>query len=200
MQIAVLFGLPSAVGIYLLSDRIIDCLFVFGGQFTKQAALQTASALQVYSLALPACILNKIFITVFFARGQTKKPIFFALTGVITNLVLNFFLVDKYQHVGIAFASVVSAWLSFALLIYHLKKESLFSLNKKTQSLLTTVFFATSAMVFALEIIESFIESYSVFFGIILIKTISLFFTCAAGIAVYFTVFFLLKNKVAKIS
>ena len=62
LQIAIVFSIPASAGLILLSEPIVNVLFV-RGEFTLDDALLTSHALIAFCIGLPAFIFVKIFKT-----------------------------------------------------------------------------------------------------------------------------------------
>jgi putative peptidoglycan lipid II flippase len=120
LEFALLISLPSAVGLYILSTPIIHILFERGA-FLAEDTLYTAQVLSIFSLGLPAYILIKILVTCFFAREDTKTPLYVAVVSVIINVVLSLLLISTMREMGIALATAISAWVNAFLLFIILQ-------------------------------------------------------------------------------
>ena len=120
LEFALLISLPSAVGLYILSTPIIHILFERGA-FLAEDTLYTAQVLSIVSLGLPAYILIKILVTCFFAREDTKTPLYVAVVSVIINVVLSLLLISTMREMGIALATAISAWVNAFLLFIILQ-------------------------------------------------------------------------------
>ena len=116
IRIALLFGLPSAAGLFFLSDPLIATVFGHGA-ITDHDVRMASLSLEAYSIGLVALMLVKVATPAWFARHDTKTPLKFALVAVIVNIVLNLLLIRYLAHVGLALATsiaaVVHAWLLF---------------------------------------------------------------------------------------
>ena len=82
MEFSLLISLPSAVGLYILSTPIIHILFERGA-FLAEDTIYTAQVLSIFSLGLPAYILIKVLVTCFFAREDTKTPLYISIVSVV---------------------------------------------------------------------------------------------------------------------
>jgi len=122
LEFALLISLPSAVGLYILSTPIIHILFERGA-FLAEDTLYTAQVLSIFSLGLPAYILIKILVTCFFAREDTKTPLYVAVVSVIINVVLSLLLISTMREMGIALATAISAWVNAFLLFIILQSK-----------------------------------------------------------------------------
>ncbi len=124
-EVALQLTLPSAVGLAILSYPIIH--LIYGLSETDTQA--TAMALAAFSIGIPAYVLNKVLITGFFARQDTKTPVKIAVGCIILNLALNLIFIQYFAHVGLALSTSVSAWANAMTLYLILKKRGWFSLD-----------------------------------------------------------------------
>lgn len=115
LEFALLLALPAAVLLFLLSEPIINVLFE-RARFTASDTHATAAALAVMAWGLPAAVLAHIFVTVFYARQDTKTPLLYNAisNGVYVAAACAFFFVIGY--VGIALAASLAAWTHATLL------------------------------------------------------------------------------------
>ncbi len=110
--LVLLFGLFFSRGILLLmntKDELIDGAVLY---------------LNIYFLGMPALALYNFGNAVFSAVGDTKRPVrYLAFSGVV-NIVLNLFfvIVCKLSVAGVAIASVISQYISAALILNALVK------------------------------------------------------------------------------
>ena len=88
-----------------------------------------------FALGLPAYIIIKVLVSCFFAREDTKTPLYISIVSVITNVVLSLLLIGSMREMGIAVATAISAWVN-ALLLYlflairnHMKFDDLLVKN-----------------------------------------------------------------------
>ncbi len=122
LEFALFLAIPAATALVVASGPIITALFQHG-RFTPENATMAARALAAFSLGLPAYILVKVLTPGFHARGDTRTPMTFALVAIGANLVGNLLLIWPLQHVGIALATALSAWLNVALLARALHRR-----------------------------------------------------------------------------
>ena len=116
LEFSLVLTLPSAVALAVVPQEIVSVLFE-RGQFDAAATQGTAAALTAFALGLPAFVLNKVFSPGYFAREDTKTPMYFAAAGMVINVALSFALFPFLQHVGIALATTISGWVNTGLLI-----------------------------------------------------------------------------------
>lgn len=124
LEFGLLFSLPAAVALWFLADPIIRVLFE-RGRFTSEDTLRTASALAAFAAGLPAFVLVKALAPGFFAREDTRTPLYIALASITANILFNvyFLFATSIGLVGIALASSLSGWLNAALLAGVLNKR-----------------------------------------------------------------------------
>lgn len=115
LEFALFLAIPAATALTVAALPIVTALFQHG-RFTPENAQMAARALMAFSLGLPAYILVKVLTPGYHSRGDTRTPMTFALVAIATNLVGNLLLIWPFQHVGIALATALSAWLNVALL------------------------------------------------------------------------------------
>ena len=130
LEFSLLITIPSAVGLFILSYPIINILFE-RGEFLSIDTFYTAKVLSIFSLGLPAYILIKILIICFFAREDTKTPLYFSLISVILNIILSLLLIGSMREMGIATATAISAWLNALLLFFALKAKNYFEFDNQ---------------------------------------------------------------------
>ncbi|MEO1220706.1 MAG: lipid II flippase MurJ [Pseudomonadota bacterium] len=68
-------------------------------------------------LGLPAYVLVKVLVPNFYARADTKTPVVAAFIALGVFIASTIFFLDTYGVVGVAFASVVGAWINVAFLL-----------------------------------------------------------------------------------
>ena len=134
IEFSLLISLPSAIGLFILAEPIIHILFERGA-FVAEDTFYTAKVLSYFALGLPAYIIIKVLVSCFFAREDTKTPLYISIVSVITNVVLSLLLIGSMREMGIAFATAISAWVN-ALLLYlflairnHMKFDDLLVRN-----------------------------------------------------------------------
>ncbi|SCA55868.1 Protein MurJ homolog [Candidatus Terasakiella magnetica] len=133
LEFSLFLTLPAAAAYMVISDPIVSVLFE-RKEFTSTDSSATAMALFVYAFGLPAYVLNKALTPGFFARGDTKTPMIIAGVCMVVNIVFNLILMGPYLHVGLAMATVISAWTNTFLLAIVLKKRGYFTMDKRLKS------------------------------------------------------------------
>ncbi len=134
IEFSLLISLPSSIGLFILAEPIIQILFERGA-FVAEDTFYTAKVLSYFALGLPAYIIIKVLVSCFFAREDTKTPLYISIFSVITNVLLSLLLIGSMREMGIAIATTISAWVN-ALLLYlflairnHMKFDDLLVSN-----------------------------------------------------------------------
>ncbi len=117
-----LFAIPSAFGIFILSEDIIRVLFG-RGEFNNEDVLITSKILLVYSFSLPGYMLARIFNQVFYSYEKVEYPVKAAVPTFICNFILCFLLYRPLGVLGLAISGAVSIWLNLFIQIFYLRKN-----------------------------------------------------------------------------
>lgn len=133
VETTLLLTVPAAVALFLIPDQIITVLFERGA-FTADSTVQTAQALSAYALGLPAYILLKVLSPAFFARQDTRTPVRIGIIALVVNTVLNVILMFPLQHVGLALATAIAAWLNVSLLTIALFRRGYWQLDLRIKT------------------------------------------------------------------
>ena len=107
--------LPAAFAIAVIAQPMVSTLFERGA-FTAHDTTQTARALVVYALGLPAFVLQKILQPLYFAREDTRTPFRFALWSMLVNAVVAFGLMHFIGFLAAAIGTTIAAWTMVAQL------------------------------------------------------------------------------------
>jgi putative peptidoglycan lipid II flippase len=130
LELSLFLSLPASIALVVGSEYIISALFGYGS-FNEVAVQNSAKALYFFALGLPAFSLIKIFSSFFFANHNTKTPFYISLFSVALNIALSLYYFKEIGFIIIPIATSVSSWINGILLFIFLKKNNLFSLNKK---------------------------------------------------------------------
>lgn len=133
-----MIAIPAAIGLCLLAEPIVMTLF-YRGKFTLEDVSQTAAALQIFAVGIPAYMWLKVFAGAFYARQETWIPVQCATWSLLVNVIVG--LVGSYwlSHVGIACAVAASAYTNVGLLYHRLKQEGVFVFQSSDLTKITKV-------------------------------------------------------------
>ncbi|UTO06042.1 murein biosynthesis integral membrane protein MurJ [Moraxella sp. FZLJ2107] len=185
-RLIILIGLPAALAMFVLSDVLMDALFV-RGEFSHQDALMSGIALKALAGGILSFMLIKIFAPAFFAGQDTKTPVKVGIASVFANMIFSvlfiglFYLFDLPLHGGLALATTAASFVNAGLLYFILHKRGIYRFGTHWKKLFTQFGIASAAMVAALYVILPY---YPIDGGQWL-KIAILLGICAAGAAVY---------------
>ncbi|MCK0141859.1 murein biosynthesis integral membrane protein MurJ [Aliiroseovarius sp. F20344] len=115
-EMSLALTIPAAVALMVVPTQLIEVLFQRGA-FTADDTAWTALATAIYGAGLPAFVLQKVLVSVYFARENTKTPFYFALVGMVVNAVLAIGLSYYIGFIAAAIATTFAGW-TIALLTW----------------------------------------------------------------------------------
>jgi putative peptidoglycan lipid II flippase len=182
-EIATLLTLPAAAALAVCAPAFCTAFFV-GGKFTQADGTTMASIVVALVAGLPAYVIVKILNPGFFAREDTRTPVWTALISLIFNVALNFYVVRQYGIVGLAAATACSATLNCLLLYSILHARGWFRFNAKLAGRIFRQIVATAAMAAALWwVLPTMAERYG---GNVIERVWSLSALVGLGLLVFF--------------
>lgn len=101
--------LPAAAALVVIPLPLISVLFERGA-FSTYDSHQTALALTIYGLGLPAFVLQKVLQPLFFAREDTKRPFYYAVVAMIINAALAVGLAGTLGFLAAAVGTTAAGW------------------------------------------------------------------------------------------
>jgi putative peptidoglycan lipid II flippase len=138
MRMGALFGAPAAAALYLLALPLITTIF-FHGAMTALDVKMSALALEGFSLGLLGFVAVKIVAPAYFSRQDTTTPFHIAVVAVVVNLVLAVAVFWWFGHVGLAFATSVSALVQAYLLIRGVVRDGSYQPTRELGGFLARV-------------------------------------------------------------
>ncbi len=109
VELALLLTLPAAIALFITGSAFTRAFYT-GGAFTLDNAMATGAVVSGLVVGLPAYVLIKVLIPSFFARKDTRTPVYTAGASLLVNVALNFLLVPRLGVQGLAIAGSISAW------------------------------------------------------------------------------------------
>lgn len=158
LEFAMLFTIPASVALVIASEPIIRVLFERGA-FTASDTDATAAALGAYAIGLPSFVLIKVFQPAFFAREDTRTPMWFAAINLAVNAIGSLVLFFLFQHlgwmphVGIAIATALAGWINAGLLIVTLMRSGDYRPDRRLVRNLWLILLASVVMGASLAIV-----------------------------------------------
>lgn len=145
VKMVFLIGTPAALALVVLSEHLIASLF-FLGELTARDVEMAGMSLAAYGFGLLGHMLVKVLAPGYFSRQDTKTPVRFGIIALIANMVLNLLLVWPLQHVGLALATSLAAFLNAGLLWWGLIGRGHFVFPAGWWLFLVRIIFANAIM------------------------------------------------------
>ena len=115
-------GLIFIVGIFYLSDFIIDLLYNTGK--LNQGELKTISNVQIYyALQFPFMIAGGLCSRCLSSLDLNKRIFNIAIVSTFLNVLMNYILIDSWGVVGVALSTSIVYFVSFLLLNFFLFRD-----------------------------------------------------------------------------
>ncbi len=114
-ELSLALTVPAAVALMIIPIPLVSVLFERGA-FSSEDTTATALAVAVYGLGLPAFVLQKTLQPLYFAREDTKRPFYYALTAMVLNLLLAVGLSPVIGFIAAAIGTTLTGWAMVILL------------------------------------------------------------------------------------
>ena len=151
--LSLFFALPSAFALYYLSELVITSLFGYG-VFIQSDIIATAKALKIYAIAIPAFMIIKVVSPNFFARKDTKTPVLVGTLCAFINIILTWYLMNKYGFIGIAISLSIAGYLNAILLFTIMITRNFYNCTKIFLVICLKILLSTIFMLFILFILD----------------------------------------------
>jgi putative peptidoglycan lipid II flippase len=145
IELAMLLTLPCAVALFITGVAFVKA-FMEGQAFTPEDARITGMVTSALVVGLPAYVLVKVLTPNFFARKDTKTPVYTAGASLAVTVGLNLVLVPMLGVVGLALAGALGAWVNIALLGTVLARRGYFRLPARVVGRLGRITLAAALM------------------------------------------------------
>ena len=149
LRVAMLIGVPAAVGLFILAGPLLATL-IYHGAFTAGDVIMARKSLWAFSVGLPGFMLVKILASAFYSRQSIKTPVKIAAITVWVNLILNALLIHQLAHAGLALATSLASSFNAILLLYFLLRRSIYVPVPHWAKLIFQLIFANVAMAFVI--------------------------------------------------
>ncbi len=161
LEFAMALTLPAAVALVVAAHPIIAVLFQRGA-FAAADTTATASALIAFAVGLPAFVLIKVLQPAFFAREDTKTPMWFAGVSVVVNIGGSLILFPSLAHVGIAIATAAAGWVDAGLLAFALWRRRMIVIDadarRRVPLILLAALLMGVALYFGIDLVDGWLN------------------------------------------
>ena len=159
IELAMLLTLPAAAALAVCALPFVTIVFL-GGRFEAADALVTADVLTALVAGLPAYVLIKVLTPAFYARADTKTPVYAALASLGFFVAFNVAFLSRFGVVGVAAASAIGAWLNCLILYAILVRRDHYRASGALLSRLARQALAAAAMAGALWFARAAMAGY----------------------------------------
>lgn len=173
--------LPAAAALMAMPQLLIEGLFMRGA-FNAFDAANTAAALFHYGWGVPAFVLMRVLTPAFFARRDTKGPMWFALASVVVNVALCLILFQVIGVPGLAVATSAASWLNVGLMLVTLARRGTWTPAPATLVRLGKVLAASALMAAAIVALLAFRPALE---PVLRGKEVMMLAACAVGGGLY---------------
>jgi putative peptidoglycan lipid II flippase len=184
MRLICLIAIPAALALGVIAEPILITLFQ-NEQFSVTDVERVAMSLRAYALGLIAYMGVKIFAPGYFARQDTSTPVRIGIIAMAANMAMNMVLVFGFdlQHVGLALATSLAAFLNAGLLFAGLWRDKLIVRQPGWLLFLVRLGLANTTMVLFLS---WFAGDWTVWLELgIWSRVLQLMLTCVGGLVIY---------------
>lgn len=122
LGILILILLPISVITVLFGEDIVTIVY-YRGSFGRKAVELTSLAIMIYAVSWVAVSVEKLFIKVFFALNDTKKPMIISISVVLVNIILSVSFVQLLGFAGIPLGTVCAEIFSVILNVFFLRRK-----------------------------------------------------------------------------
>ena len=183
VELAMLLTVPAAVALFVTGSAFTRAFYI-GGAFTLADAFTTGAVVSALVVGLPAYVLIKVLIPNFFARKDTRTPVYTAGASLLLNIALNFVLVPRLGVIGLALAGAFAAWSNVTLLLIILARKDYFRLSALVVGRIVRIIVAAGLMGGALYFVMPMGAEY--YSGDALERIAAILALVLVGAAVYF--------------
>ncbi|HRK97914.1 MAG TPA: murein biosynthesis integral membrane protein MurJ [Alphaproteobacteria bacterium] len=175
-------AIPSAVALLIIPAPMIATLFEHG-KFTASETLQTSYVLMGYGIGLPAYIASKVFMTAFWAHGDTVTPVKISILTALSNVALCLLLIGTLGVAGISLATGLVGWMQVYLLHKKLGRKEELAFDERLRTVFPKIAICSCVMAIVLAGLNYGLQDY--FHGALHIKILALLALIGGGAITY---------------
>jgi len=201
IELAMLLTIPAAVALAICAEAFVTMIFA-GGRFDLSDAEVTGNVLATLVLGLPAYVLVKVLVPNFYARADTRTPVVAAFISLAVFIAATIFFLEDYGVIGVAFASVVGAWINVGFLLIVLASRGHYRIPGVLLLRIAKQAIAAAAMGAALYYANSYLTGW--YSAGIFARLVALGVLVGAAVFVYFGLAFVFgaidKQRIAALT
>jgi putative peptidoglycan lipid II flippase len=182
LELALFLTLPATCAFIFAAEPIVRGVFQHGA-FTAADTVRVAMALSAFSLGLPSYVLVKVLTPGFYARGDTRTPVRYALLSVGVNLVGNLALIPTIGHVGPPLATAISSTVNVAMLYRTLRARGHFMADHQLRRRIPRLLLAALIMGGVVYLLAPLVDPYLT--RGLAVRALALLVLCGGGAIIY---------------
>ena len=182
IELALFLTLPATVAFLVVAEPIVRGLFQYG-RFTADDAMRCGWALSAFSIGLPSYVLVKVLTPGYYARGDTKTPVRYAMLSILINIIGNLAMIPTLGHIGPPLATALASTVNVAMLYRALVKRGHFAADAGLRRRLPRLAIAALIMGVALWAGEDLLDPW--LSGAMVQRYVALALLVGAGVALY---------------
>lgn len=182
IELALFLTLPATVAFMVAAEPIVRGLFQYG-HFTAMDARRCGWALSAFSVGLPSYVLVKVLTPGYYARGDTRTPVRYAMISIAVNIVGNLILIPLIGHVGPPLATALASTVNVAMLYRTLTQRGHFAADSALRRKVPRLLLAALLMGATVFAFERLLDPY--LGGALIVRYAALGVLVGAGSAVY---------------
>ncbi|MEA3048915.1 MAG: putative peptidoglycan lipid flippase [Sphingomonadales bacterium] len=130
LELALFLTLPATAAFIFGAEPIVRGIFQHGA-FKPSDTVRVAAALSAFSIGLPSYVLVKVLTPGYYARGDTRTPVRYAIVSVAVNIVGNVILIPTVGVVGPPLATALSSTVNICMLWNTLRRRGHFATDRQ---------------------------------------------------------------------
>jgi putative peptidoglycan lipid II flippase len=182
IELALFLTLPATVAFLVVAEPIVRGLFQYG-RFTPDDAMRCGWALSAFSIGLPSYVLVKVLTPGYYARGDTRTPVRYAMLSIVINIIGNLAMIPTLGHVGPPLATALASTVNVAMLYTTLVRRGHFAADAGLRRRLPRLAIAAIIMGVALWAGEDLLDPWLT--GAMVQRYVALAVLVGAGVALY---------------
>jgi putative peptidoglycan lipid II flippase len=190
IELALFLTLPATMAFLVAAEPIVRGLFQYG-HFTPEDARRCGWALSAFSIGLPSYVLVKVLTPGYYARGDTKTPVRYAMLSIVVNIVGNLIMIPLIGHVGPPLATAIASTVNVAMLYRTLAARGHFVADAGLRRKVPRLLIAAMLMGATVYAFERLLDPY--LGGLLVVRYAALGVLVGAGTAVYIVACFLTR-------
>ena len=182
IELALFLTLPATVAFLTVAEPIVRGLFQYG-RFTAEDAMRCGWALSAFSIGLPSYVLVKVLTPGYYARGDTKTPVRYAMLSILVNIAGNMAMIPTLGHIGPPLATALASTINVAMLYRTLVRRGHFHADAGLRRRLPRLALAAIIMGGVLLAGEHLLDPWLT--GAMIQRYVALSLLVGAGVALY---------------